>query len=124
MKDRVIYEAILFIVTFIIVLFVYKFINMPKKKKKQKKDPIEVILLRDYFKVDISKLDYRSLIRSISFISSLDVSIIITISCISNIGLVRIIIAVIIIIPVVFLSYLLFSKYCIKKIEKERRKRK
>ena len=44
MKDRVIYEAILFIVTFIIVLFVYKFINMPKKKKKQKKDPISWII--------------------------------------------------------------------------------
>lgn len=123
MKYRILYEAILFVVTFIIVLFVYKFVNMPKKRKK-KKEPVEIVLLRDYFKVDISKLNYRKLIRSISYISSFDVSIIITISCISNIGLVRIIIAIIIIVPVVFLSYLLFSKYCIRKINKERRKRK
>ena len=123
MKNRIIFELLVFVFTFVLVYLIYSIVNKQKKGKK-KKVPVEVTLLQNYFKVDISKLDYKKLIRQISLISSLDVSIIISISCFSNIGLVRIIIALVMILPVIFLSYLLFSKYCNKKIQNERGKRK
>lgn len=118
MKDRLILEAILFVVTFVIVYTIYEFANK-KKKRKKNKEPIEIVLLRNYFKVDISKLNYKKLINSISIISAFDVSLIVAICCISNIGLVRIIVAIIAVIPVIFLSYYLFAKYCKKKISKK-----
>ena len=123
MKNRIIFELVVFIFTFVLVYLIYSIVNKQKKEKK-KKVPVEVTLLENYFKVDISKLDYNKLIRQISLISSLDVSIIISISCFSNIGFVRIILALVMILPVIFLSYLLFSKYCNKKIQNERGKRK
>ena len=123
MKNRIIFELVVFVFTFVLVYLIYSIVNKQKKGKK-KKVPVEVTLLENYFKVDISKLDYNKLIRQISLISSLDVSIIISISCFSNIGFVRIILALVMILPVIFLSYLLFSKYCNKKIQNERGKRK
>lgn len=116
MKERLILEAILFVITFIVVYTVYRYVN---KKKKKNREPVEIVLLRNYFKVDVSKMDYKKLINSISIISAFDVSFIVAICCISNIGLVRIIVAFIAVIPVIFLSYYLFAKYCKKKISKK-----
>lgn len=122
--NKFLQSIILFLLTFIVAFIIYKFFNdkykpNKRKKKKDKGAPAEIRLLEGYFKVNISKLNYNKLLNQISFISSLDIAIIITISCISKIGLVRILVAIIIMIPVIFLSYLVFSKYCINKINKE-----
>ena len=73
-------NILLFILSFIIVLFIYE-IFIVKKAKKNKKDkkPIEVRYLLNKYKVDLKKADYNQMLQIIALVSSLDISIIIVI---------------------------------------------
>ncbi len=104
-------NIILFLLTFITIFLVYEIMFIKeyrynkKKIKKGKiskddnrKEPVEVRLLKSYYKVDIDKLNYSSVLNTIAFISSLDMAIIITIACLVKIGLIQILIALILVI--------------------------
>ncbi len=134
MKEKVVIAASLFIITFIIVFIIYNFIfirdyNQARKLKKGKttklkKEPVEVSLLKNYYKVDVYKLKYTSLLRRIAFVSSFDISVVVTTACITKLGLLQILIACIIIFPVIYISYWLLAKSLNRKIRKQEKKGK
>jgi len=129
-------NIILFLLTFITIFLVYEimFIKEYRYNKKIKKDkiskddnrkePVEVRLLKSYYKVDIDKLNYSSVLNTIAFISSLDMAIIITVACLVKIGLIQILIALILVIPIIYSSYYLLAKYYKYKINKKNIKHK
>ena len=129
-------NIILFLLTFITIFLVYEimFIKEYRYNKKIKKDkiekddnrkePVEVRLLKSYYKVDIDELNYSSVLNTIAFISSLDMAIIITVACLVKIGLIQILIALILVIPIIYSSYYLLAKYYKYKINKKNIKHK
>ena len=123
-------NIILFLLTFITIFLVYEimFIKEIKKGKISKddnrKEPVEVRLLKSYYKVDIDELNYSSVLNTIAFISSLDMAIIITVACLVKIGLIQILIALILVIPIIYSSYYLLAKYYKYKINKKNIKHK
>lgn len=134
MRLKAVETFIVFLMTFFVVFIIYSFIfirdyRQAKKIKKNKnvdlkKEPVEIRLLKYYYKVDISKLDYSSVLRRVAFVSSFDISLIVTTACITNLGLLQIAIACAIIFPVVYLSYLLLAKMLKRKIKKQEMKGK
>ena len=134
MKEKIVIAASLFVVTFIVVFIIYNFTfireykRLRKLKKgkevKQKRQPVEVNLLKHYYKVDVSKLKYTSLLRRIAFVSSFDISLIVTVVCITKLGLLQILIACLVIFPVIYVSYWLFAKLLKRKIKKLEKKGK
>ncbi len=135
MKEEVIKTIILFILTFIVVFIVYQvlYVNQyraviknrkDKKALNNKRKPVEIRLLQNYYKVDVSKLKYSSLLNKVALVSSLDISLIVTIACIFDRGYLQIIVAFLVIAPVLYLSYLLLAiclKHKIKRLEKKGR---
>lgn len=129
-------NIILFLLTFITIFLVYEIMFIKeyrynKKIKKGKiskddnrKEPVEVRLLKSYYKVDIDELNYSSVLNNIAFISSLDMAIIITVACLVKIGLIQILIALILVIPIIYSSYYLLAKYYKYKINKKSIKHK
>jgi hypothetical protein len=134
MKEKIVVAVSLFVVTFIVVFIIYNFTfirsyNQEKKLKKGKvdkrrKEPMEIQLLKNYYKVDISKLKYTSVLRKIAFISSFDISLIVSIACVTKLGLVQVLIACVIIFPVTYVSYWILAKMLKRKIKKLEKKGK
>lgn len=134
MKEKIIITLSLFVATFIMVFVIYNFTfireyNKSRKLKKgkevkQKRVPVEVNLLKHYYKVDVTKLKYTSLLRRIAFVSSFDISLIVTVACVTKLGLLQILIACVIIFPVIYVSYWLLAKLLNRKIRKQEKKGK
>ena len=134
MRVKAVETFILFLMTFIVVFVVYNIIfikeyNTARKQKNNKKvkitkEPVEVKLLKYYYKVDISKLKYSYVLRKVCIFSSFDISLIVTASCVTKLGLLQVLIACIIILPVIYLSYLLLAKLLKRKIRKLEKKGK
>ena len=134
MKEKIIVGVSLFIVGFILSFIIYNltFIRSYKQERKIKKgknnkprkEPMEVLLLKHYYKVDISKLKYTSVLRRIAFVSSFDISLIVSIACVTKLGLLQILISCIIIFPVIYVSYWLLAKVLKRKIKKLEKKGK
>lgn len=89
-----------------------------KKKKKDKKLIGELILLRNYYGVDIEKVGIIKVMRTLSFINPLILSIMATIVFPLKQGWFRILVLVLIILPVIWVSYYLLMLY-FKKIERK-----
>ena len=128
MRVKIVEGFIFFCLAFIVVFLIYNFTFIRSYKQEQKlkkgksiknrKEPVEVRLLRIYYKVDITKLKYTSVLRRVAFVSSFDIALIVTIACITNLGLVQVLIATIIIFPVMYVSYWLLAKRLKRKIRK------
>lgn len=88
------------------------------KKKKEKKLIGELILLRNYYGVDIEKVGIIKVMRTLSFINPLILSIMATIVFPLKQGWFRILVLVLIILPVIWVSYYLLMLY-FKKIERK-----
>ena len=89
-----------------------------KKKKKDKKLIGELILLRNYYGVDIEKVGIIKVMRTLSFVNPLILSLMATIVFPLKQGWLRILILVLIILPIILGSYYLLMLY-FKKIERK-----
>lgn len=134
MKEKIILGVSLFIITFILSFIVYNLTftrsyRQERKLKKGKstkprKEPMELLLLKNYYKVDISKLKYTGVLRRVAIVSSFDISLIVSIACVTKLGVLQILIACIIIFPVIYVSYWLLAKILNRKIKKLEKKGK
>lgn len=88
------------------------------KKKKEKKLIGELVILRNYYGVDIEKVGIIKVMRTLSFINPLILSIMATIVFPLKQGWLRILVLVLIILPVIWVSYYLLMLY-FKKIERK-----
>jgi len=115
---------LLFLMIFIIVLLIYEFIllknyktlkrkNSGNRRKINRKDkyPMEVKILRDFYKVDVGKLNYDKLLNFVAVISSIDIALIVMIVSIFRNGIVQILVACVLVLPIIFFSYYLISLY-------------
>ncbi len=107
-------QAILFIMTFIFVFVIYRFILLGKKKKKAKK-PMEVSYLINKYKLDLKKVKYDSLLTTVALVSSIDISVVVTLVLLIDNYLLQIVGALVLVIPIILISYSFVGKYYIKK---------
>lgn len=68
-----------FIITFVVIYLVYYLLIIRKCKKDKKYVPSEVNLILMFYKIDIKKIDLFQMIKVVSIVTTLILSIIITI---------------------------------------------
>ncbi len=118
-------NIILFLMIFIIVFIGYEIFlrrdykkslkNIKKKKSSSIKYPVEVRLLRDFYKIKVDDNNYKSLINIVCFVSSIDITIIVMISGIFDRGYLQILIAFLLVVPIIFCSYYLVALFYNRK---------
>lgn len=68
-----------FIITFVTVYLVYYFLVIRKCKKDKKIVPTEVNLILSFYKIDIKKINLYQMIKVVSMVTTIIISVIITI---------------------------------------------
>lgn len=120
-------NIVLFIMTFLVLIIIYEFMifrsykRSKKKKKKSTKnnDLIEIMLLKNFFKVPVEKFKHKWLFQVIALVSSIDIALIVTIACvITEIGILQLLISFVIMIPIIFISYYIVSFFCFKILKR------
>lgn len=107
-------QAILFVMTYILVFFIYQ-IFIVRNRKKNNRKPIEVNYLIRKYNLDINKINYKNLLMIVSIVSSLDISIIVTVSLLFNNYIYEILSIFILVIPIIMISYSFLGKYYQKR---------
>ncbi len=109
-------EFILFIMSFLIVYFLYKvLVTNRAKRRNSKKRPAEINYLIYVYKLDIKKLDYKNLLNVVALVSSFDISLIVSIITIVDVLIVQLVVAAVIVIPIFLISYHFVGVYYKKK---------
>ena len=109
-------EVILFLLTYLIVFIIYKFLVTRKIKKRTKKNqPTEVDFLVKKYNIDLKKVDYNKLILLISITTSLDITIVVTIIAAVKSFLLAIILGLLLPVPLILISYHVIGFYYKKK---------
>ena len=108
-------EFILFIMCFSVIYIIYQIFVVRKAKKNKKKKPTEVNYLIYKYHIDIDKLNYKRLLKCISFVSSFDISILVTISFIFNSFIYKILVIFLLMIPLILCSYHIIGIYYTRK---------
>ncbi len=104
-------HIILFIMTYIFVFLIYQIFIVRNKRRNSKKRPMEINYLIQKYNIDISKINYKKLLKVVALISSLDISIIVTIATLFDNYLIQIIIVFVLVIPTIMISYSFVGKY-------------
>ena len=72
-------EIILFLLTFLLIFLLYQlFIVKKAKRKKNRKEPLEITYLAKKYHLDLEKVSYNQLLQLIAITSSFDISVIVT----------------------------------------------
>ena len=122
-------ELLLFLLTFVFVFILYQIFIVRKAKKKGKKfkEPIEITYLVNRYKLDLKKVNYKKLLRVISIVSSLDISLVVTIIMLINNFVLEIIVGFISTLVIILLSYhivyLVYKKKGMIKNESKRNRK-
>lgn len=117
--------VVYFVLTFIVFYLLYYIfvvsgqirIQKGKSKKKNKNLPSEILLLRDYYKIDIDKIGIIRILKILNFVNALMLSLVtMVVIPVGKLYLKFIIIAVLII-PVIWFTYYFLAKY-LKHLER------
>lgn len=101
-------ELLLFIFTFIFVFLIYQLFvirRVNNKKKKNNKEPVEIMYLEKKYNFSRKKIDYKKLYFVISVVSSLDIALIVMIICTIPSYIMGIVIGFISLFLITFCSY-------------------
>lgn len=106
----------LFILTFLFIFIIYElFLIRRNKKNKTKKQPAEIQYLVNRYHLNLKKVNYKRLLNIVSFVSALDISIVVTvISLLDNVYL-QLAIGFVSIVTVILISYSIVGKIYQKK---------
>ena len=113
-------ELYVLILTFLVVFALYFiFIYIPYKRRYSKnnmdKQPVEIRLLENMYKIDLKKVNYRLLLLAVCFISSLDISLIVSIVIQIHNFFLEIVLGLIITIIIIIVSYFPVGLYYKKR---------
>ncbi len=114
-------EAILFLMTFVLVLIIYEIFVVSKTKRlrntnsKKFKDPVEIKYLVNRYKLDMKRVDYNQLLQIIAIVSSFDIALVVTLINLTDIFVLEILIGVISVFLIILLSYHLVFIFYKKK---------
>ena len=117
---------IYFIVFFLIIYLVYYFlvvnsqikIERGKSKKKKKNLPAELLLLRDYYKIDIEKIGIIRILKILNFINAFILALLTVLVIRVDQIYLKIGILVILIFPTIWFTYFFIAKY-LKHLERK-----
>ena len=103
-------EIILFLMSFVFIFIIYELLIVGKAKKharnkKDNKEPIEVKYLVSKYKFNLKKLDYNKLLHVVSFVSSLDMAVIVAVAMLFESYMVQLLIMVVLVVPVILIRY-------------------
>lgn len=114
--EKLVYELILFLISFIVVFLLYQlFIVRRAKSKKNPKEPFEVTYLTTKYKLDLEKVNYKKLLRVISIVSSFDIALVVSIIVLLKSFILEIIVGFISILVIILVSYHLVYLFYKKK---------
>ena len=107
---------IIFLIYFILGYLIYMFVTViphsrAVKKAKNKKYPPELQLLRDYYKIDISKIGVIKSLRILNFVNALMFACLVMIVFNIKVIWLKIIVLVVIMLPTIWFVYYLVAKY-------------
>lgn len=94
---------------------IFKKLKLSKKKTDDMKLPVEINYLVFRYKLDLKKIVYARLLQVVAFVTSLDLSIVITIVSLINGTGPQLLIGFIILVPVIVISYHFIGLYYRKK---------
>ena len=115
--DYVVAGIIFFI---IIYLFYYLFIVRKQKRYNYKKLPAEVIILQEYYKIDIKKIGYQRVLKVLNFVNALMLTILVMIVIDIKSVVTKILLIAVLMIPTIWFVYYLVAKY-LKRLEEKRK---
>ncbi len=79
-------DVLLFIFTFILILVIYELFVVRKyrkndlgERKKELKDPFEIVYLQRKYRLDMDKISYNQLLQMVAITSSFDIALIVSI---------------------------------------------
>lgn len=109
-------SIISFFLTLIIVELYYKIFVLKKNMKyNPNKVPTEVTLLIKKYNIDMKKINYFYLMKSIGRINALGIGLIVFIITFFDRLNIQLLIAIFLCIPVILISYSLFGRYLVKQ---------
>ncbi len=115
-RDSMALQIGLFILTFLFVFVIYElFLVRKAKKNKAKKKPVEVQYLVNRYHIDLKKVNYKKLLNVISFVSSLDIAIVVTIISLVDNMFLQLALGFVTIFIVILISYDIVGKVYQKK---------
>ena len=99
-------EILLFVCNFVFVFLMYQiFVVYRAKHAKKKKEPIEVLYLKQRYKIDLDKIYYPQLLQIVAIISSLDIALVVSIIMLIHSFIWEIIIGFFSLFIIIFISY-------------------
>ena len=114
------FHCLLFLVSFLIIYFIFKLV-LEDGLKRDKKNVKEIAIAKKLFKLDEGKIDNKELLNGVAIINSFIISI--TFVVVDIIGLENIywlVIALALIIALIFVCYSIYGKILHKKWGKEK----
>jgi len=96
-----------FIITFTVAFVFYYFVLIKQHKKvDEKKVPTEINIILKYHKIDLKKINYKSLLTSVSIVTSLILSIVVNIVFhFMNNNILVVIITIVVSLPIALMAY-------------------
>lgn len=105
-----------FLLTLIIIELYYKFFVLKKNMKyNPNKVPTEVTLLIKKYKIDMKKMNYYYLMKSIGRINALGIGLIVFVITFFDRLNIQLLVALFLCIPVILISYSMFGRYLVKQ---------
>lgn len=103
-------EVILFLLTYLFVFIIYEIFIVKRaikneKKKKDNKQPMEIKFLIYKYKFNLKKVNYHKLLHIVAFVSSFDISLIVSLALLTNNYILEILIILGLVVPVILFSY-------------------
>lgn len=103
-------EVILFLLTYLFVFIIYEIFIVRRaikneKKKKENKQPMEIKFLVNKYKFNLKKVNYHKLLHVMAFVSSFDISFIVSLSLLTKNFILQMLIILVLVVPVILSSY-------------------
>ncbi len=113
-------EIYLFLMTFVFMFLIYEiFVVRKEKKGKSKKTPMEVRFLEARYHLDLKKINYKQLLNVVSFVSALDIALIVTVIALAKSFVLELVLGACLTLPLILVSYHFVGKFYQKKGMKE-----
>ena len=103
-------EIVLFLMSFLFIFIIYEVFIVSRakkneKKKKDKKQPMEIKYLMAKYNLELKKIDYHKLLHLCAEVSSFDMALIVSISMLFDRYLFQLLLVLALVVPVILISY-------------------
>ena len=111
--DIIFYNLITFTVSFLVLVFMYKFLL----KRKLKKDDQAIVrttemqYLKNKYNINVTKIPNEKKVNIISFINAFLISFIVMILGFIPLGIIKILIGIVLLVPLIILVYHMVAKH-------------